>query len=181
MTDRAPSAPANAFTSRFLDGMAARDQPATAGEADLSGPWRIEVDEDGAFAVLRGWESLTAGDRPRLTAREREDALYAAAALPGAGRPDLYRLDSEPAGPGERSGFVLERAGEPVARLEHFDHELVAGMHALRSTGLCPEALASFLEAVGHAPLERAGRILARRLAADSAAGTPPDAPGTGR
>jgi hypothetical protein len=166
MDDR--PAPANAFDRQFLDRVAARDQPATAAEADLSGPWKIEIAPDGSFAVLRGWESLAAGDRPRLTAAEREDALYAAAALPGAGRGDLYRLRSEP---DEEGGFTLERGTTPVARCAFFDHEVVAGMHVLRATGRSPEALASFLEAVGHAPLEHAGRILAGRLGADLAGG----------
>lgn len=168
MSDRDPTAAVNAFTRAFLDRTAERDQPSLAGEADLAGPWRIERAADGSFAVVRGWESLTAGDRPRFTAAEREDALFAAAALPAAGRPDLYRLRPEP---GADGAFTVERQppGEgPAGRCPHFDHELVAGMHVLRATGLSPEALASFLEAVGHAPLEHAGRILALRLAGEA-------------
>jgi len=174
MPDRDPIAAANAFTRTFLDRAAERDQPSLSGEADLAGPWRIERAADGSFAVVRGWESLAAGDRPRFRAAEREDALFAAAALPAAGRPDLYRLLPEPAADGE---FTVERAAagaRPAGRCSHFDHELVAGMHVLRATGLSPDALATFLEAVGHAPLEHAGRILARRLSVGGEEGSPP-------
>jgi hypothetical protein len=173
MSDPDPTPPLNAFTRTFLARAAARDQPATAAEADLLGPWKIERAADGSFVVLRGWESLAAGDLPRFAAAEREDALYAAAAMPAAGRPDLYRLRSEPDDDG---AFAVERQAGPAGRCPHFDAELVAGMHVLRATGLSPQALASFLEAVGHAPLEQAGRILARRLAAGDG-GTPAPPP----
>ena len=173
MPDRDSAATANAFTRTFLDRAAARDQPSLSAEADLAGPWRIERAADGSFAVVRGWESLAAGDRPRFRAADREDALFAAAALPAAGRPDLYRLHPEPDPDGE---FTVERAAagsRPAGRCPHFDQELVAGMHVLRATGLSPVALASFLEAVGHAPLEHAGRILAQRLSAAGEGGSP--------
>lgn len=161
--------PANAFAPGFLAACAERDQPAGVAEADSAGPWKVVETAEGRWAVLRRWESLEAGDRPRLVAASREDALFAAAALPGAGRADLYRLSPEPDSAG---GYPVETAhGEPI-RCAAFDAELVAGMHALRAAGLVPEALAAFLEAVGHAPLEHAGRILAARVA------EPDDPPG---
>jgi hypothetical protein len=54
--------PKNAFDPDFLTRAHAEEEPLTAAEADLSGPWKIEplhpgAGFPGAVAVVRGWES----------------------------------------------------------------------------------------------------------------------------
>jgi hypothetical protein len=54
----------NAFTTTFLGRLAERDEPPTAGEADVAGPWRIEPIPGHGFGLFRVGESLTRGFAP---------------------------------------------------------------------------------------------------------------------
>jgi hypothetical protein len=72
MTDRAsPSAiPPNSLIiptlslPPFLNRLAERDEPPTAGDADVAGPWRIESIPSHGFGLFRVGESLARGFAP---------------------------------------------------------------------------------------------------------------------
>ena len=54
----------NAFTPWFLRRIGERDEPPTAGEADVAGPWRIEPIPGEGFGLFREGESLERGFGP---------------------------------------------------------------------------------------------------------------------
>jgi hypothetical protein len=89
----------NVFTSQFLCRLAERDEPPTAGDADVAGPWRIEpvVWKGGhGFGLFRIGESLARGFAPVAVFPSRWLALITAAILPGTGRDPLFRIDKTP-------------------------------------------------------------------------------------
>jgi hypothetical protein len=152
----------NAFTVEFLKRLDEVGEPDGAHEADVAGPWVIQpVRYRGApgFAVLREWESLTAGDVPYAVFGRREMALLAAAVLPATGRELLFRLGTEP----DADGFPL-LAPLAAGHLRDFDEALAGALHLAAALVRSPEALAWLLEAAGHVALEQAGRILDRRI-----------------
>ena len=150
----------NVFTPSFLERLGERDEPPTAGEADVAGPWRVE-EVSGGFGVFRAGESAARGFRPYAVFTTRPLALLAAALLPGTGREAAFRLQKE-AGP---SGYaVTEHGEEEVGHLQLFDEKLVDAMNALDALLRTPEALAGVLEAAGAVALERAGAILEERF-----------------
>jgi len=86
----------NAFSQLFLSRLAERDEPPTAGDADVAGPWRIEpvVWRGGhGFGLFRLGEGLARGFTPVAVFPSRWLALIAAAVLPGTGRDPLLRID----------------------------------------------------------------------------------------
>src|SRR3712207_5446060 len=87
----------NVFTPEFLQLLGERDEPPTAGEADVAGPWRVE-EVPGVFGVFRSGESGPRGFRPYAAFASRQLALLAAAVLPGTGREPSFLLNKE-AGP----------------------------------------------------------------------------------
>jgi len=161
----------NAFTSDFLDRLLERDQPATAAQAAVAGPWEVEAAGGYGWGVYRQGEAGAAhGGReagreragrgePAGLFEEREDALLLAAALPGSARGGALHLRPE-RGP---DGYPLVDGGRDVGRLAWFDTHLVATLGAFRALVACPRCLALVLEAAGHDALEQAGRIVARR------------------
>ena len=89
----------NAFTVSFLDRLAERDEPPTAGDADVAGPWRIEpiVWNGGhGFGLFRMGESLGRGFSPTAVFPSRWLALLMAGILPGTGRDPLLILSKQP-------------------------------------------------------------------------------------
>jgi hypothetical protein len=170
------STPPNAFDSAFLEQVQAEEEPLTAAEADLSGPWKLEAlppdaGWPGAFAVLREWESLDRGDQPEAVFLHRETALLCAAALPLVEREPLFHLHDEPAAGGPLPG------GHPVSSLYgeqgvvvrgwllRFHPELVEALHLLEGLVRAPHHLADVGCAAGGGALHHLGRILAERLA----------------
>ncbi len=150
----------NAFAPEFLQRVHDLDEPYTAGEADLSGPWQVVAEADGWFAVQRE------GDlEPQGRYRLRELALLVAAALPMVGRGPLFRVEREPS----EEGFALKLQRhdglEVVGWLRHCDLELVQPLSALTYLMLLPWEFVNVLEAAGGTELERAGRLLWRRVA----------------
>ena len=119
----------NAFSSSFLHRIGRRDEPPSAGEADMAGPWRIIGLPGGQFGVFRLGESPGRGHRPAAVFEARWLALLAAAALPGTGRDAAFRLHKE-SGPG---GFALEtgNGGEGVGSLRLFDERRVEALHVV--------------------------------------------------
>ncbi len=161
--DHTLSSSRNAFSTSFLHRISPRDEPPTAGEAGMAGPWRILEMPGKRFGVFRLGESPERGYRPAAVFEERWLALLAAAVLPGTGRDAAFRLHKE-SGP---SGFALAagNGGEPVGSLTLFDERLVEALHVVERLVRSPEALANVLEAAGPLAIERTGMLLEARVA----------------
>ncbi len=160
--DSTVSSSQNAFSASFLHRFNQRDEPPTAGEADVAGPWHVEEIPGQGFGLFRSGESLERGFAPYAVLRPRWLALLAAAVLPGTGRDAAFRLHKE-RGTG---GFAVESLrGEVVGHCELFDENLIQALHMADGLLRSPEALASFLEAAGPVGLTRAGAVLDSRIA----------------
>src|SRR5829696_9228810 len=86
----------NAFTVSFLGRLAERDEPPTAGDADVAGPWRIEPIPERGFGLFRVGESLARGFAPTAVFPSRWLALLMAGILPGTGKDPLLLLSQQP-------------------------------------------------------------------------------------
>jgi hypothetical protein len=157
----------NAFTKLFLSRLGERDEPPTAGDADVAGPWRIESIPGHGFGLFRIGESLARGHAPLAVFPSRWLALIAAAVLPGTGRDPLLRIDPQPDADGVYPLLLPGLGGEEIAgRIQLFDEGLVAAMNIAVHLLQAPESLAWLLEAAGAIALERCGAILDERTAA---------------
>jgi hypothetical protein len=169
----------NAFSSSFLNRLAELDEPPTAGDADVAGPWRIEpvVSNGGhGFGLFRTGESLSRGFAPAAVFPSRWLALVCAAILPGTGRDPLLILSKQPdahgAYPVALAGGGSDGGGDdgdgdgggPAGFLALFDERAVDVMNVLVHLLRSPESLAFVLEAAGSVALERCGAILEERL-----------------
>ncbi|HSK81360.1 MAG TPA: hypothetical protein VLQ45_33210 [Thermoanaerobaculia bacterium] len=152
----------NAFSPSFLERIALRDEPPTAGEADVAGPWRIEEISSRGWGLFPVGASAARGDRPYAVFAERWAALLAAAFLPGTGREPAFRLHKD-AGP---EGYAIEAngGGAVIGHLALFDEKLVDALNAGESLLRSPESLANLLESGGQVALERSGAILDERI-----------------
>jgi hypothetical protein len=161
-----PSSPSshNAFAAEFLSRFEQEDEPPSAAEADVAGPWEVQpfplADGREAFGLWRLGERPDLGDLPAGLFREHAAALLAAAVRPFVGRDPFYELGRER----ESGGFPLLRQGEAIGWLDLFDEDWAAGVNALERLTRSPQALATLLEAAGPLALERAGRILRARV-----------------
>jgi hypothetical protein len=163
-----PSSP-NAFNSEFLQRIGERDEPATAAEADVAGPWVVAAMPGVGWGLFRAGEGAVRQVRPYGVFRDRAVALLFAAVLPGTGRDKAFRLCTE----AEGAGYAVEAGcGGVVGYLAVFDETLIAAAHAVECLVRRPESLAGLLEAAGGLALERAGAILNGRVA-----GPAPDVP----
>jgi hypothetical protein len=161
--DCIPTSSRNVFTHAFLQRLGERDEPPTAGEADVAGPWHMEEIPGHGFGLFRSGESLARGFRPYAVFRRRSLALLAAAVLPLTGRDASLRLAKER----DDEGFAIEAthpAGEVTGHCELFDESLVDGLNLLEGLARSPESFANLLEASGALLLERAGTILDERV-----------------
>jgi hypothetical protein len=166
-TDRTstPPEPPNAFDRRFLTRLDERDEPPTAGEADVAGPWHILELPGRGHGLFREGEHPARGHRPYAVFHDRWLALLAAAVLPGTGRDPLFLLTHEP----DPEGFAFQLdSGEVVGYCENFDQPLTDALHVLVSVLRAPLSLANELEAAGSITLDRTGAILDARIAATS-------------
>ncbi|HEX9940482.1 MAG TPA: hypothetical protein VGG03_00585 [Thermoanaerobaculia bacterium] len=156
--------PRNAFAEEFLQRFDLEDEPSSAAEADVAGPWEVQpsslADGREGFGVWRLGERPEWGDAPAGVFRERPAALLAAAVRPFVGRDPFYELGNER----WSSGFPLLRHGEAVGWIDLFDQDWAFGLNVLERFTRSPEALATLLEAAGPLALERAGRILRLRV-----------------
>jgi hypothetical protein len=152
----------NAFSPSFLHRISQRDEPPTAGEADVAGPWRILEMPGERFGVFRIGESPERGQRPAAVFRARSWALLAAAVLPGTGRDAAFRMAKDSG----LEGFSIEtgNGGEPVGHSRLFDERLIEALHVVERLVRSPEALALLMEAAGPLALERAGTVLDERV-----------------
>jgi hypothetical protein len=160
----------NAFTPEFLQRIGERDEPLTAAEADVAGPWRVEEMPGVGWGLYRAGEGAARQFRPFGVFRDHAVALLFAAVLPGTGRDKAFRLHKEPEG----AGYAVESGsdGRPIGYLALFDETLVEAAHTVECLVHQPESLATLLEAAGGLALERAGAILDVRVP-----GTDPNAP----
>lgn len=157
-----PAPPLRVFTEEALERLRRADEPPTAAEAELSGPWRVcELPEGGVFGVFRRGDE-EAGDPPLGRFAGRHLALLAAAALPGLGRGSGYRVAPEAGA----AGYPLLREGVEAGALGVFLADLAPALDVLEALLRSPPAMALLLEAAGPTALERAGRELGLRLVA---------------
>jgi len=173
------SLPPNAFTATFLSRLAERDEPPTAGDADVAGPWRIEAiawNGGHGYGLFRLGETLARGFAPAAVFPSRWLALVCAAILPGTGRDPLLLLSKEANADGVYP-VALAGGGDdggdgdgPAGLFQLFDEKAFDAMNVLIHLLRTPESLAYVLEAAGSVALERCGAILDERLAADGAA-----------
>ena len=146
----------NAFSPAFLQRIAQRDEPPSAGEADVAGPWHVEEMPNG-FGLFRLGESQERGFEPYAVFRDRPLALLAAAVLPGTGRDRAFLLDKE----ADAEGYaVAEPNGAVLGHIALFDESLVDALNFAAALVRLPGSLAALLEAAGQVSLERAGAIL---------------------
>jgi hypothetical protein len=173
-----PSVHPNIFTTQFLGLMAERDEPPTAGDADVAGPWRVEPVPSPGFGLFRVGESQVRGFAPAAVFPSRWLALVCAAILPGTGQDPVLLLSKQPVGAGVYpvtlagggSGDGGEGGGGPVGFFPLFEERAVDAMNVLLHLLRSPESLAFVLEAAGSVALERCGVILAERVASVEAA-----------
>ena len=147
--------PRNAFDPSFLERLREMDDPSTAGEGELSGPWKIVELEEG-YGLFRAWESPEAGHQPYVVCGERERALLFLSILPACGRAALYRA-SGPRGP---RGFPLESDGAVVGSVQVFDETLLLLAHGAEYLVRSPLALAGLLRAAGPLVMRQVGEIV---------------------
>ena len=168
----------NAFTPSFLGRLAERDEPPTAGDADVAGPWRIEPIPGHGFGLFRVGESLARGFAPVAVFPSRWLALLMAGILPGTGRDPLLLLSKQPdahdaypvtlAGGGDDGGDDdgTGRRG-PAGFFQLFDEKSLDALNVVVHLIQAPDSLAYVLEAAGSVTLERCGAILDERAAAE--------------
>jgi len=150
----------NAFSATFLQRLAQRDEPSSAGEADVAGPWHVEEVPNG-FGLFRLGESRERGFEPYAFFRDRPLALLAAAVLPGTGRDRALHLGKE----ADAEGYAIaEPGGAVLGHVALFDESLVDALNVAAALVRLPGSLAGLLEAAGQVALERAGAILDEKI-----------------
>jgi hypothetical protein len=155
------SKPSTIFTPETERLLAERDdEPSTASEAEVAGPWQVVPLATGEFGLFQVGESLDSGALPAATFKSREHALATAAILPGTGRDPLFRLNPDDTA----EGFAIESAGEVIGHLRLFNQEVTAALHVVGCLQRAPAALARVFEATSGPALARLGRVLAIRL-----------------
>jgi hypothetical protein len=171
------SKPLNALVPEVLRWLAEREaEPSSAAEAEVAGPWKIVPLEEGGFGLFQLDESPEASDHPACTLTTFENALLAAAILPGTGRDPLYRLNPEET----PKGFAIESEGQVVGTLPLYMPAVAEALHVVGCVLRSPAALARVLLAGSGPALERAGRALFTRLRPPSETPEPPSTPATG-
>ena len=154
--------PPNAIDAAFLKRLEEREEPPTASEADLAGPWRVEPlpeEEGGGFGLFREGEI----SRPFARFESFWTAQLVAALLPGLARDAAYRFREER----EAQGWAIESRegwGAVVGHVEVFHSALIDALQVADGLMRSPRSLAAFLEVCGKVALERAGAILAARV-----------------
>ena len=164
-TPSVPQPPSNAFSPVFLRRFDERDEPITAAEADMAGPWSVEPVSGSGFGLFRAGEHPSRGFRPVVVFADRWLALLAAAVLPGTGREPLLFLAIDP-DPGGQGYAIRLDDGTVVGHAEQFEEPLIDSINTLVGVVRLPVSLAFELEAAGAVTLERSGAILEERVTA---------------
>jgi hypothetical protein len=143
----------NAFSPFFLHLISQRDEPPTAGEADVAGPWRILEMPGRRFGVFRLGESPERDTARRRCSGSGGSLCWRRWSSPARTRDVAFRLHKA-AGP---KGYAIEtgNGGELVGHSELFDERLVEALHVVACLVRSPEALANILEAAGPVALDR--------------------------
>jgi hypothetical protein len=144
------------------------DEPLTAGEADLAGPWKVESlpGHPGAVGVFRLWERPEAGDLPEAAFRHEQTAALCALLLPLVGREPLYYHDDQPAPAAPLPGghpltAVYGEQGPQVAGwLRRYHPGVANALHLFESVLRSPYHLAQLLRIAGGVALTQVGRLL---------------------
>ncbi len=155
------SKPLSAFSERYLAALRERDEPPSASDGDVVGPWRVREHGD-RFCLFREWESFETGHTPVAEFTNREDALVFASALRAIAGPPAYRVRTSSA-PGA-GGCEIERDGEMVGRFAYRREELLVAAHVLVFLTRCPADMAMLLELSGSQVQEMAGEILGQEI-----------------
>jgi len=158
---RASSLPTHVFAPEYLAYLAERDEPETAGEANVAGPWHVERDPSGAWAVLRQGESLKKGSAATAVFARLEAAQLAAAVLPGTGRRLRYRLGPD----ADAQGYPILLDGRLAGHSQFFHEDFVAALNVLDALLAAPRDFAWLLDAMGGLALEHVEAIAVARLA----------------
>src|SRR6185436_12130202 len=159
-TTSVPPTPApNAFDSEFLALLSDRDEPVTAAEADVAGPWHLEQHPWGGWAVLWQGASVTSSQPPAIFTK-KDAARLAAAVLPSTGRRSRYRLGKEP----DALGYPVYDEDQVVGHLGHFNEDLLVALNVVDALVSSPASLAWLLDAAGGLALANAGKIALGRL-----------------
>ena len=144
----------NAFTAEYLELLAERDEPVTAAEADVAGPWHLEAHPASGWAVLRQGESLESS-QPVAIFSKKDAARLAAAVLPSTGRRSRYRLGTDP----DALGYPIYDEVQVVGHFERFHEDLVVALNVVDALVSSPASLAWLLDAAGGLALGHAGKI----------------------
>jgi len=148
----------NAFTAEYLELLAERDEPVTAAEADVAGPWHLEAHPASGWAVLRQGASLESS-QPVAIFSKKDAARLAAAVLPSTGRPSRYRLGKDP----DALGYPVYAEDQVVGHFERFHEDLVVALNVVDALVSSPGDLAWLLDAAGGLALDHAGKIALER------------------
>lgn len=161
---QSPAQPVTAFSPEYLVALRERDEPLTAADPDIVGPWRIWERED-MFHIFREWERFETGHQPVASFKHREDALLFITALRSCVRPMIFRVNNP--GPLPPEGYRIERDGDFVGFLSTDRAELLAIAHALATVSRSPVDLSILLELAGSEVQEMAGEILGQSVLAE--------------
>lgn len=164
MNERPDPEPPSVFEPRFRRLLFEGDEPATAGEVEWAGPWRVERIGD-SWGVLRRWEHRDLGHKPEALFHERLWAELCALLLPGVGRSFGLSLGTEKQGPGFPILAQTPRGSEIRGWLRHWITEIPDAFQTAEALRLSPVALAHLLLSIGPTGLEQVGQILARQIA----------------
>lgn len=159
--------PSNAFSDSFLVRARGLEQPRSASEALLAGPWDVETIDvgHGRFqAVVHRGEPLAKGGSAFAVFLDRTSALLTAAALPALARPDHLHLGRHR----KRLGVPLHDGETFLGHLARPEPGLLPLLHAVRTLQAQPDGLALVLESLGPEGLALVGRLLSRRVDAVS-------------
>lgn len=160
MSQRKLKGAANAFNPEFLRQAEDLEEPATAAEAALAGPWKV-VPAQEKYAVLREWEDLERGDTPAAIFRRREDAERMAAILPAVASQTSWRMETRR----DEDGFaLLGPEGQVLGHLQYSNMELLSGLWLADHFARSPRALATLLLTAGAHALRHVGALVAREL-----------------
>lgn len=170
---RVPTTPPNAFDAAFLELVQVGEEPLTAAEADLAGPWKLEPhpDHPGVVAVLRSWETLEKGDQPEALFLHEETAALATLLLPLIEREPRFHLDDQPAPTAPLPGgypvvaIYGGQGAQVTGWLRRYHPEIMAALHLLESIVRSPHHLAELARVAGGGALTQFGRVLAELLA----------------
>lgn len=150
----------NAFNPEFLLQAEDLEEPTTAAEAVLAGPWKV-VPAQERYAVLREWEDLDRGDKPWALFTEREHAERMAAILPALATQTSWRMEPRR---GEDGFALLGPEGQVLGHLQHSNAELLSALWLTDHLARSPRALATLLLTAGAQALRHVGALVAREL-----------------